>query len=425
MNQFKLSKFNVDLQVEDGTFIIFNTASQGLLEVDAEDFSHYRNLTTPSQEFTSKFLEYNFWVERDFDEIKDLIVKHRVAKFSNEYVNVTIKTTNDCNFLCKYCYQDHQPSSMDEFSITKIKRFFDKLINQEKHKSICIHWFGGEPLLNLEPIIEIEKYVAPQVESLKTSLTTNGYLLTQDIITTISETKIRSIQITLDGVKHQHDNTRQLRSGEGTFERIVTNIKNCLEIIPDMILILRVNVNKGNDNVEDFLRFILDNGLKKSNIRLLFNEAKRHSIKYTDEDIFYTSLEEYAVHLKKIYETLAKFKFSVPMYTTKWLNCEFDNINNYLIDVDAKIYQCTSAGPESQFYLGEICEDGRVSVCKENQIEKILREPFNKPKCLNCKVLPMCMGGCNYLEKTGLEEECIPEKYFLDDLVRLYYESRK
>ena len=425
MNQYKHSRFNVDLQIGDNTYILFNTVSQGLLELDSEDFSHYSNLTSPSKELTTKLLEYNFWVGNGLDEIKDLMVKHRKAKFSNDYVNVTIKTTNDCNFLCKYCYQDHQPATMDQFSITKIKRFFDNLVHQAKHKSIYVHWFGGEPLLNLEPILELEEHLSPQVESLQTSLTTNGYLLNKEIISIIKQTKIRSIQITLDGVQHQHDKTRLLRSGEGTFARIVTNIKDCLEIIPDMTLILRVNVNKGNDNVEEFLQFFLDSGLKRNNVRLLFNEAKKHSITYTDEDIFYTSLQEYASQLKKIYATLVRYKFEVPMYMTKWLNCEFDNINNYLIDVDGKIFQCTSAGPESQFYLGEICEDGKVSVCQENQIEKMLREPFTKTKCLHCKVLPMCMGGCNYLEKTGLEEECIPEKYFLDDLVRLYYESRK
>lgn len=36
------------------------------------------------------------------------------------------------------------------------------------------------------------------------------------------------------------------------------------------------------------------------------------------------------------------------------------------------------------------------------------------------RMMPFCKGGCNLLKEIG-EEECIPEKYILDEYIKLMY----
>ena len=53
-------------------------------------------------------------------------------------------------------------------------------------------------------------------------------------------------------------------------------------------------------------------------------------------------------------------------------------------------------------------------------LRKMLRSPFNDSECIHCSVLPLCMGGCHFLELKR-QNKCIPEKYIMSDLVALYY----
>lgn len=421
--QYKHSKFNVDVKIGDKLYLVYNTMSQGLLEIDEEHYNMYRNIITDSELITSKFIEYGFWIEEQRNELNELKIKHRQAKFSDSLINVTIKTTNDCNFLCKYCYQEHEPKVLSNEGTSRLIAFFENQIENRKLKHFFIHWFGGEPLLNVEPILKIENYLENKDVTFKSAMTTNGYLLNEKILSQLCQTKVGSLQITIDGVQEQHDTTRVLRNGKGTFRIIIDNIKSYLQVNPTIKIIIRYNVNKSNHDITDFLQYLQDNDLRRNNIKLHFNPTKRHQISYTNEDIFYNNAEEYASQLLRIYKNLLAYKFSIPMYKFRGINCEFDNHNNFLIETNGEIYQCSSSDRQGLFYLGEINSNGIIKHNKPNFVRKMLREPFDKEKCLECKVLPMCMGGCNYEEQQGMEE-CIPEKYIINDLVKYYYLSQ-
>lgn len=420
---YKHSLFNVSQKIAGDTYIIFNTLTQGLLEVDAKTYSQYEQVDFDSEPVCAKFLEYGFWIEEDCDEIAGLKVRHRRAKFAQDRVDLTINTTNNCNFTCVYCYQDQVSRYMSDDVTDRISRFFVDKINHNLN-SILIHWFGGEPLLHPEPIFKLERYLQTHFIGYFTSqLTTNGYLLHEENIRRLSKTNIALLQITLDGVEAQHDQTRVLAGGQGTFSTIVANVKRCLALWPKVKIVLRININRLNEDIDEFLEFLLRHGLQHDRIRLHISEAKNYKDSMTDTNrLFYGSIEEYAGKLLEIYKSLAKYGFPIPMYSFRGYNCDFDCINNFLIDTDGKLYQCKCEGPESPLYLGELAEDGIAQFRQRNLARKMLREPFEKDACLRCKVLPMCMGGCNYLEQLG-REACIPEKYILDEVVALYYQT--
>lgn len=66
-----------------------------------------------------------------------------------------------------------------------------------------------------------------------------------------------------------------------------------------------------------------------------------------------------------------------------------------------------------------LCSDGTLFL-NNNYKKRFEYSPFDDEECMNCLVLPMCMGGCTYCHLKG-KKFCIPEKFVLDDfIVRLY-----
>ncbi len=63
------------------------------------------------------------------------------------------------------------------------------------------------------------------------SITTNGYLLTYATAKKLSNLKVHSCQLTIDGPKHIHDNRRKLTSGAGSFDKIFQNLLDTKNII--------------------------------------------------------------------------------------------------------------------------------------------------------------------------------------------------
>ena len=92
------------------------------------------------------------------------------------------------------------------------------------------------------------------------SITTNGYLLTDEIINFFIYKKLNSIQITLDGKEDNHNKTRRLkRTGNPTYRQIVENIGKILNKWEDTEIKIRVNVEA--EKCEDF--FVVYNELTK------------------------------------------------------------------------------------------------------------------------------------------------------------------
>ncbi|MBR8705850.1 hypothetical protein IX307_001596 [Bacteroides pyogenes] len=52
-------------------------------------------------------------------------------------------------------------------------------------------------------------------------ISTNGYLLTQDVINELPSPSIRPLQTTIDGMSDLHYSRRCLNSGKPPFERII------------------------------------------------------------------------------------------------------------------------------------------------------------------------------------------------------------
>lgn len=151
-------------------------------------------------------------------------VLSQVSHMVENTLFVTIMPTEGCNFRCPYCYEDHIAQSMDRHMLDQIKAY---LTQEAPHFHIVqLSWFGGEPTLCKDTVIEISALMCQLRDihgyELVSSMTTNGYLLDVESFLQYWNVGITNYQITLDG--WSHDKTRPHVSGKGTLNVIIRNL---------------------------------------------------------------------------------------------------------------------------------------------------------------------------------------------------------
>lgn len=159
--------------------------------------------------------------------------------------------TEKCNFRCTYCYEDFKIGKMKRSTIDGVKNLITARAESGTLESLALSWFGGEPLLAKEIVMEISQHAfdlhrAGKIKYFNGDLTTNAYLLTPDLLQSLSDLKQRAHQISLDGVGEVHDSTRQYASGAGTFEKIWENLLAAKASDTDFRITLRLHLTRDN-----------------------------------------------------------------------------------------------------------------------------------------------------------------------------------
>jgi uncharacterized protein len=157
------------------------------------------------------------------------------VKSSTAELNITVLTTLQCNFACDYCFQgDHGDYNKfaDKMSLETAGRVADwveRELDRVRPEKLAVTFFGGEPLLNL-PVMYLlaERFwlaATSRGVPMSCSIITNGLLLTEEVVERMLPFGLRGVKITLDGDREAHDRLRPLRGGQGTFDRIVENVR--------------------------------------------------------------------------------------------------------------------------------------------------------------------------------------------------------
>lgn len=73
-----------------------------------------------------------------------------------------------------------------------------------------------------------------------------------------------------------------------------------------------------------------------------------------------------------------------------------------IINYDGKLYKCNGRTLTPETSEGNLEYDGTIK-WDESKIQKRINKPtFDNPRCLNCKILPLCLGPCSQkLMETG------------------------
>ena len=183
---------------------------------------------------------------------------HQDPLITHERLQLILMPTEKCNFRCGYCYEDFANGRMHRDTI-------DGICNLIAHRAptlrlLGIEWFGGEPLLELPIIEEVQGFVStvaaghPQLRT-GGSMTTNGYFLEPDVLSRLVDLGVYWYQISIDGDAASHDSRRCRGDGGGTFERIWSNVLAARDSEIEFRFRLRTHVDKTNcRSIPEYLR---------------------------------------------------------------------------------------------------------------------------------------------------------------------------
>jgi uncharacterized protein len=284
----------------------------------------------------------------------------------DEY-HLIVLPTEKCNFKCLYCYERHDVGKMSPSIVRSLKALIGRVAPQVSNFSL--DWFGGEPLLGLSIIQDVNAVALEACRSgkngkFRSAITTNGYLLDQATFRSLLSLEVREYQITLDGIGAEHDKTRIQRNGEGSFDRIWSNLQDMSREEGQFRVLLRLHVTESNiasvrstiSHIKDafghdprfriFLKGIQDLGGYGSNF------ASRVAVADGDDRI--ASIER-------------ELHGDQPFWHPNSI-CHASKFNSFIIRADGKISKCTTALYDDVNIIGRLLDDGRMSMDREKTL---------------------------------------------------------
>lgn len=330
--------------------------------------------------------------------------------------------TMGCNLRCTYCYQDHKIHGnfkvMSDIQLNTIFDYIKKCKNDMEEKigsynAIKIGLFGGEPLLKgnykiVERVLEFAKKI-----NTKVYITTNCTTISDYEKLFIKYKDIIRIQITFDGNKLNHDKRRIYSSGAGTFDEICKNINKILNI--GIKTTARINVDKENIQELSELKSVFElNGWSKNSlfktyatpIRNYENPVNLSEVLsdseildvfmkngwYGKNDSFINSMDSSVYDVVKRIFKSADLNVAIPWQITY---CSASQGVQYCFAPDGSISTCLKCVGNNDYKIGTF--DGNGVYINDEKIKKWTnRDPFEIPKCRNCKFILLCAGGCPF-----------------------------
>lgn len=408
----KPSFYNIFFPYE-GKMIGYNSLSDEFMVLDSFLYDLFTasvnegavdDLKEVHTDFFEALYTQGFIVKDDFDELKEIKRISYETDFDEEYFSLTINPTMNCNFKCWYCYETHiKDSKLSEVNIERIISFIRNKINEGKIKKFSLDWFGGEPLLyfNKTVLPLLEKIYPLMVENkidFYSGCTSNGLLINQQLIDNCLKYNLIHFQITLDGHRTQHNKVRFVNKSTGSYDKIVVNIKLLLK--NKISVTARINISE--DTLEDLLKIVDDfkDTTEEERKYLTFSFHQVWQVEkslHTDISSFVEAYRAAGFNTAYIGERNASITHS----------CYADKYNQALINYNGDVFKCTARDYKTENREGVLTEKGTIQ-WNDNFQKRMYETRFSNKPCLECKILPLCNGGCSQhrLEQQG-KEYCI------------------
>lgn len=129
-----------------------------------------------------------------------------------------------CNMNCRHCGSDcirEDSSAENEISSDLIKQELKSIADHYPAHNCTFAIIGGEPLIR-EDVLEVGRYAADL--GYHWGITTNGMLLTPEMIGLLKEARLETISISLDGVADDHDALRNRQSSHATVSAAIKRV---------------------------------------------------------------------------------------------------------------------------------------------------------------------------------------------------------
>lgn len=387
----KASKYNYFIPYK-GKHLFFNGLSKCFFMVSDENHEEMEKIVCHPEEYKDQYADFikkitdaKFVIEDDINEdekAKELFISQR----DTDTYKLMILPTYACNLSCWYCIQKHRNLKLSPHDIDLIKRHIRYYLENNKDiKRFMLSWFGGEPLLAFDIIMNISDFSKRICKKLNiefsNTITTNGTMLTREKLERLKKVDMNFFQITLDGCKEEHDKVRHLPN-QSSYELILSNIKDLVKFIPRATCLLRFNYTEKNVDPQRFIKEINERipAILRRNIILSFKKVWQVDILSIDQG----KMDElYALAKANKYINDTRESFAI---------CYVECLHYNTIFPNGRVDKCDNIDPE--IARGEIMKNGQIKWNQELSYWKHTSFVEKESDCFHCKFLPVCNGPC-------------------------------
>lgn len=394
----KLSRFTSLIEVKEDVFALWNSLWLRVIFVTKHNVHAVQQLQKGQN------------VKLDPDFIQALENGHFFASVADREKLVQIRKvlkvqpigllylimTEGCNLACDYCFLYdmvcNQKALKSCMTFEVAKNAIDLFRNTVATNAIDepkIIFYGGEPLLNWNVLVQALLYAKEQIPSCTFTINTNGTLITPQIAQILHKHRV-GVALSIDG--KSHDVHRKNRGGNGSLKRVLANLQVLQE--HDCIVGVSCTVTETNMNrlTEDFLWMVEDLNLHSVDFNVLLGKTPKKEY-----------AQKAATQILKCYQ-LGKTKGVYVDRIMRRVNPFVEGKLN-LVDCGGCGQQLVCA-PDGMLGCCHAFLNDRTNFFPSDEVrdpenhplwsEWKQRSPFNMQECLDCRALGICGGGCFY-----------------------------
>lgn len=421
----KQSKYNCILQDNTG-MVIYNAATDQLVALTpqlANIFNESKaapeKIKAQHAELYDHLLQKGIFVCDDADETEAYIRKREEYERSSGEYTITINPTLACNMSCWYCYESHKNMPAMSADVKQsVLLLIDKLLADNKLKKLNLSFFGGEPLLYFDKVVvDIINHAKMQCKAFDAKLsihfTTNAYLLTDNVLKQLEGLDV-SFQITIDGGKQVHDSVRKTKGGEPTYARIVEHIHQTLS----RGFSVGVRFNYTAKSIPSFIDVVKDFSHLQQEQKQLVNFTFQRVWQDNEGDA--DQVGQQVEHIERAFEQAGLFVNNAKSYIVPY--CYADGVNTAVVNYNGDLFKCTARDFAPKSKEGTLAADGTLRW--NERLRKRMSIRHGSDTCLQCRIYPICHGGCSQMKLEAPDGISSCPKGYDDDKIQEIMEGR-
>lgn len=415
---YKYSKYNIVIAENKNEVTIFNTYSCKHIVIDKDLYDEIKEETASSlRNIPVPWVDLGIFVPSDLDEYDRIRQESSCFVHRNTSLQFVIMLSDNCNYHCVYCFEENQLCKFGDMTIETQKDTIDFIKREcekvKKLEIVNIEYFGGEPTLCSDIIINISNELTPYFESLnvkyESCIVTNGRFFNKEFIEKIKDCRLSLCQITLDGMPKTYANLKGCK--ESDFYAVIQNIKDLQDKLHIQI---RIHINHNVEELKELMHFIAKEKLK---VGIYYQHIKDMDL--TAEE--YQEAFAYYVEEVKEFEKFLKDNDYTHYFDNRFFKytcaCPANDSNRFAITNRGDLYRCPEQLTNPTLKIGNI-KDGVLNKELDDYFVENNPLPNENLDCKNCQIYGHCFGKCCAERLNGKGVNCEAMKQLTIDRIK-------
>ena len=359
----------------------------------------------PEQEFLNRSASTSHLVSMN-------VVEEEADDYPTSRVEIMVNATQKCNLSCRYCFvgagKFDYGKKYRKMLQPKTARLLIETLPERLPwaKHFCIHFYGGEPLLNLDAIEEAVDAALPKGKLFSFAVTTNGTVSSRRALSVLKKGRFNVI-LSIDGPAQIHDELRRTKKDRPTHKKVLTFLEKAKA---QNLYVRGSSVIRNGWSLQEatkYLKTLPVDAIKAQAVRLPINNPLALDEKQRKK--YFEELENVATQTveqirENKYPKDDRFSNRVLQILSRKRRGSFCGAGKWTFGMasDGTMLPCVLLAGKEDTVLGNISDNGEW-------VKGGLKWAFDhqpRTSCQECWALPLCGGGCPSMLSVCGDDEC-------------------